>query len=160
MTNQPIEAVCVFNQNNIIGNVILKENIKEKNTDIYINIKGLSPGLHGFHVHEFGDLREGCSSTCSHYNPHNKKHGGPSSKERHVGDLGNIKANKNGVVKMKISDKLIKLRGKYSVIGRSIVIHDDPDDLGIGGHNDSHTTGHAGKRIACGIIGYSKGNKC
>lgn len=160
MTNQPIEAVCVFNQNNIIGNVILKENIKEKNTDIYINIKGLSPGLHGFHVHEFGDLREGCSSTCSHYNPHNKKHGGPSSKERHVGDLGNIKANKNGVVKMKISDKLIKLRGKYSVIGRSIVIHDDPDDLGIGGHSDSHTTGHAGKRIACGIIGYSKANKC
>ena len=61
---------------------------------------------------------------------------------------------------MKISDKLIKLRGKYSVIGRSIVIHDDPDDLGIGGHSDSHTTGHAGKRIACGIIGYSKANNC
>ena len=45
---------------------------------------------------------------------------------------------------MKISDKLIKLRGKYSVIGRSIVIHDDPDDLGIPDNSDSHTTGHAG----------------
>ena len=156
----PIEAVCVLNQNNITGTVIFKENLKEKKTDIFINMKGLTPGLHGFHIHEYGDLREGCSSTCAHYNPYNKKHGGPNSKERHVGDLGNVKANKDGIVKMKISDKLIKLRGKYSVIGRSIVVHEDEDDLGLGGHSDSLTTGHAGKRLACGIIGYSKPKKC
>jgi len=157
--NNPIEAVCVINQNNIEGTVIFKEELKKKEVIIKINLKGLKEGLHGFHVHEFGDLREGCNSLCAHYNPFNKEHGGPDDKERHVGDLGNIKANENGIVKKTMSDKLIKLRGKYSIIGRSIVIHEDPDDLGKGGYPDSKTTGHAGKRIACAVIGYSKNNK-
>ena len=61
---------------------------------------------------------------------------------------------------MKFSDKIIKLRGKYSIIGRSIVIHEDEDDLGKGKHSDSLITGHAGKRFACAIIGYSKNNNC
>lgn len=157
--NNPIEAVCVINQNNINGTIIFKENFKNRNVDITINLSGLAPGLHGFHIHEYGDLREGCDSLCGHYNPTNKKHGGPNDKERHVGDLGNIKANSNGICKMKFSDKIIKLRGKYSIIGRSIVIHEDEDDLGKGGHSDSLKTGHAGKRIACSIIGYSRNNK-
>ena len=53
-------------------------------------------------------------------------------------------------------DKLIKLRGKYSVIGRSVVIHADEDDLGKGGDKESLITGNAGARIACGVIGYAK----
>ena len=61
---------------------------------------------------------------------------------------------------MKFTDKIIKLRGKYSIIGRSVVIHEDEDDLGKGGHKDSCTTGLCSKRIACGIIGYSKNNNC
>ena len=158
--NNSIEAVCVINQNNIKGTIIFKENLQKKHTDIIINLSGLSPGLHGFHIHKYGDLREGCSSLCGHYNPKNKKHGGPNDKERHVGDLGNIKVNNKGICKMKFTDKLIKLRGKYNIIGRSVVIHEDEDDLGKGGHSDSCTTGHAGKRIACAIIGYSKNNKC
>ena len=52
-----------------------------------------------------------------------------------------------------MTDHLVKLSGRYSVIGRSLIVHQDKDDLGKGGHNDSLTTGHAGKRIACGIIG-------
>ena len=56
-----------------------------------------------------------------------------------------------------MEDGLVKLRGtKANVIGRSVVIHEDMDDLGMGGHNDSLTTGHAGKRITCAVIGYSK----
>ena len=154
-----IEGVCVINQNNIEGSIIFRENHKDKCVDITISLKGIKPGLHGFHVHEFGDLREGCKSACAHYNPFNKSHGGPNDKERHVGDLGNIKANNKGIVKTKMCDKLIKLRGKYSIIGRSIVIHEDEDDLGRGGYPDSLTTGHAGSRIACGIIGYSKNTR-
>ena len=56
-----------------------------------------------------------------------------------------------------MEDSLVKLRGtKANVIGRSLVIHEDPDDLGMGGNSDSLTTGHAGKRITCAVIGYSK----
>ena len=80
--NNSIEAVCVINQNNIKGIIIFKENLQKKHTDIIINLSGLSPGLHGFHIHKYGDLREGCSSLCGHYNPKNKKHGGPNDKER------------------------------------------------------------------------------
>lgn len=158
--NNIIEAVCVLNniKENINGVIIFKENKEKKCIDIKININGLKEGLHGFHIHESGDLREGCNSLCKHYNPKNKNHGGPLSKERHVGDLGNVKSNKNKIVNMIMSDKLIKLRGKYSIIGRSVVIHEKEDDLGLGNNKESLITGNAGKRILCGIIGYSKNN--
>ena len=157
-----IEAVCVLTNTankNINGFIILKEDRKNNLTKIKVNINGLKPGKHGFHIHRSGDLRESCKSLCSHYNPKNKNHGGINDKDRHVGDLGNIKADKNGVVSITIKDKLVKLRGKYSVIGRSIVIHDKEDDLGKGGNSESLKTGNAGKRIACGVIGYSMKNK-
>ncbi len=51
---------------------------------------------------------------------------------------------------------MIKLTGDHSIIGRSVVVHVDPDDFGRGGHSDSKTTGHAGPRVGCGIIGIAK----
>ena len=158
MSNKkPIEAVCVLTNTSskINGYILFKEDLKKKETIIELHLKNVPKGEHGFHIHRTGDLREGCSSLCSHYNPYNKNHGGPDSKERHVGDLGNIKS-VNGTVNKIIRDKLIRLRGKYSVIGRSVVIHSERDDLGLGGNAESLKTGNAGKRIACGVIGYSK----
>lgn len=115
-------------------------------------IEGLAKGLHGFHIHEFADFSRGCASAGGHYNPFNKLHGGATSSERHVGDLGNIKANAHGVAAGFMKDTLVKLYGKYTVVGRSIMVHADPDDLGMGGHETSHTTGNAGARLACGEI--------
>jgi len=136
------------------GSVVLKK--EGTKTKIIININGLKPNSsHAFHIHETGDLRDGCNSLGGHYNPFNKNHGGPRSKDRHVGDLGNITSDKNGIVKRNMTNDLIKLSGKYSVLGRGFVIHEGKDDLGKGCHTDSLTTGHAGARIACGVIGYS-----
>ena len=73
---------------------------------------------------------------------------------------GNLQANEQGIVDFKFTDDLVKLWGPYSVIGRSIVIHEDPDDFGLGGEPDSLKTGHAGKRIVCGIIGYKSPARC
>ncbi|XP_066997624.2 superoxide dismutase [Cu-Zn] [Anabrus simplex] len=116
-------------------------------------IEGLNPGQqHGFHIHEKGDISS-CMNAGGHYNPHGKKHGGPSDKERHVGDLGNIQADSNGIAHISITDSMIKLTGQHSVIGRSVVVHAEPDDLGKGGKPDSLTTGHAGARLTCGVIG-------
>ena len=152
-----MEAVCVITNGIIEGYVEFK---KSKNNKTLINIclDNVPPGEHGFHIHRTGDLREGCGSLCSHYNPHNCDHGGRFSKNRHVGDLGNVTADKKGRVRKKMYDSLIKLKGKYSVIGRSVVIHENRDDLGLGGNKESLITGNAGKRIGCGVIGLS--GKC
>jgi Cu-Zn family superoxide dismutase len=66
--------------------------------------------------------------------------------------VGNITANESGVAEGTITDSLIKLEGEYSVVGRSVMVHADADDLGKGGHELSPTTGNAGARISCGEI--------
>ena len=84
-------------------------------------------------------------------------HGGPNSIIRHVGDLGNIITDENGNCTMKFYDNMIKLNGDFqNIIGRSIVIHEKTDDLGLTNNEESLKTGNAGNRIACAVIGYSK----
>ena len=166
-----MKGICVLTnvQDNISGYIEFIEIEDRKLLEININIKGLKPGYHGFHIHSKGNLREGCTSLCSHFNPDNTLHGDISDNKnnRHAGDLGNIFADKNGNVNTKLYDKIIKLYGKYNIIGRSVVIHEDEDDLGLGGlseygeiidskkHSESLKTGNAGKRIACGVIGWA-----
>lgn len=124
----------------------------------------MTPGLHGFHVHEKADFSDGCNSAGPHFNPYNKMHGGPNDEERHVGDMGNIEADANGVARGVLYDHLIKIIGpaEFSVVGRSVMVHADPDDLGRGDNSQpgpppvngkaSKVTGNAGARIACGEI--------
>lgn len=153
MKKTPVQAVCVF-KDGIKGYVLFKEDLNKKETIIKVELENVPKGKHGIHIHETGDLRMGCTSLCEHYNPYNKVHGGPNDKIRHVGDLGNLES-KRGKVNKVFRDKLIKLRGKYSIIGRSVVIHADEDDLGKGGDEESLITGNSGARIACGVIGYA-----
>jgi len=158
MSKKSIQAIAVFNEKIIKGTVRFTEDFTNDCVHIDIDLSGLNKNtLHGFHVHEAGDLSDQCTSMCAHFNPYGKNHGCPGMKERHVGDLGNLKTNKNGQAKYSITDNVIKLRGtKANIIGRGLIIHADPDDCGQGGQPDSLTTGHAGKRIACAVIGYSK----
>ncbi|KAF5177629.1 Superoxide dismutase [Cu-Zn] [Thalictrum thalictroides] len=88
-----------------------------------------------------------------HFNPLKKDHGDPLGQERHAGDLGNIVAGPDGIAVVSIMDTQIPLSGQHSILGRAVVVHADPDDLGRGGHELSKTTGNAGARIGCGIIG-------
>uniref|UniRef100_A7L9U0 Superoxide dismutase [Cu-Zn] n=1 Tax=Dictyocaulus viviparus TaxID=29172 RepID=A7L9U0_DICVI len=116
-------------------------------------VSGLKPGLHGFHVHEKGNLANGCLAAGGHYNPYKLMHGAPSDSNRHVGDLGNIVTSANGETVISISDPVITLNGYHSVIGRAVVIHADADDLGLGRSEMSKSTGNSGARVACGVIG-------
>lgn len=147
-------AICVLaqNKNNVKG--IVKFKAFYNKVKVMYEIYGLTDGEHGFHVHECGDLTDGCSSACAHFNPDNTMHGGRKSKIRHVGDLGNIKS-KKGISKGFFYDNIINLDYKHKncIIGRAIVIHKDRDDLGKGGNKESLITGNAGKRVACGVIG-------
>ena len=153
-----IKAIAVFTGADIKGTVTFTETNESVRIDV--NIVGLKPdSLHGFHVHEAGDLTDKCMSMCAHFNPFNKTHGGPDSVHRHVGDLGNLKTNKKGEAKYSFYDDMIKLRGfKSNIIGRGLIIHEDEDDCGQGENEDSLVTGNAGKRIACAVIGYAKEN--
>ena len=141
-------AVALFNTRSVKGTVVFTQ----RKLGVHIEaVFTMLEGLHGFHIHTAGDLRgEGCKMACDHYHagPEGAKHGGPPSSssgrgtpdERHTGDLGNV------------------TRGTYTYLlknihisdlwGRSVIIHADEDDLGLGGYP-------SGKRIACAIIGRS-----
>ena len=149
-------AICVLNNPDLGVKGLVKLEEQGEVTKIWVSFSGLTPGKHGFHIHEFGNLTNHCLTAGAHYNPYGKTHGGPQDEERHVGDLGNLVADQNGNVEVELEDKLIRLTGPYSVIGRSFVIHENEDDLGKGGFSDSLTTGHAGGRVACGIIGITQ----
>ena len=150
------KAICVLhnNEDNIKG--IIKFTQSQKSLKIEYDITGLNNGLHGFHIHTYGDLTDKCKNACSHFNPYNKNHGSNNSKQRHLGDLGNIlsinKLSKGVIYNSSIS---LDFKKKNNIIGRSIIVHSDEDDLGKGNNDESLKTGNAGKRLACGVIGLS-----
>uniref|UniRef100_A0A172E3G4 Superoxide dismutase [Cu-Zn] n=1 Tax=Saussurea involucrata TaxID=200489 RepID=A0A172E3G4_9ASTR len=145
-------AVITGGDNSVKGSL---QFLQESNgvTRVRGRIVGLKPGLHGFHIHALGDTTNGCNSTGPHFNPLKKDHGAPLDDVRHAGDLGNIVAGQDGVAEVSIEDYHIPLSGQHSILGRAVVIHADPDDLGRGGHELSQTTGNAGARVGCGVIG-------
>uniref|UniRef100_A0A0K8TQF3 Superoxide dismutase [Cu-Zn] n=1 Tax=Tabanus bromius TaxID=304241 RepID=A0A0K8TQF3_TABBR len=149
------KAVCVIN-GDVKGTVFFEQEDENAPVKLRGEVTGLAAGNHGFHVHEFGDNTNGCTSAGAHFNPHGKDHGGPNAEVRHVGDLGNVVAGSDGVAKVNITDKLISLTGEHNIVGRTLVVHADPDDLGVGGHELSKTTGNAGARLGCGVIGICK----
>ncbi|NKB25631.1 MAG: superoxide dismutase family protein [Kiritimatiellae bacterium] len=115
---------------------------------ITAQLSGLSPGKHGFHIHEYGDCSGADGKTAGgHFNPHGKHHSGPNKPERHVGDLGNILADKEGNATYTRVDTHVTIE---SIIGKSLIVHAKEDDL------TSQPTGAAGPRVACGVIGIAK----
>lgn len=116
---------------------------------VVANLQNLAEGLHGFHVHEFGD----CSapdgtSAGGHFSPDGSPHAGPDmpAGKRHVGDLGNIEAGADGTATADFVDPVLSLSGPHSILGKGLIVHADPDDL------TSQPTGAAGARLACGVI--------
>ncbi|KAF2431456.1 copper/zinc binding superoxide dismutase, partial [Tothia fuscella] len=137
----------------VSGTVTFEQESESSPTTITWKITGNDPNAErGMHVHAFGDNTNGCTSAGPHFNPENKEHGAPDDEVRHVGDLGNFKTDGQGNGEGSHTDKLIKLIGAQSVIGRTIVVHAGTDDLGKGGHAESKKTGNAGARPACGKL--------
>jgi superoxide dismutase, Cu-Zn family len=118
---------------------------------VVADISGLTPGKHGFHIHEYGDCSApDAMSAGGHFNPAMQKHGGPMDMERHEGDMGNIIADDKGVAHLEITDKMMSFEGKNSIIGRGVIVHAKEDDL------VSQPVGNAGARVACGTIAIAK----
>jgi Cu-Zn family superoxide dismutase len=119
-------------------------------------ITGLKPdSKHGFHIHELGDVSSSSDglSVGTHYDPKGPHdHGGPDSANRHHGDLGNVSTDKDGVAKVSIVVKDVSISGANNpILGRSLVIHANPDNL-----TNTPSGGGSGDRIAFGVIGIAK----
>jgi superoxide dismutase, Cu-Zn family len=115
---------------------------------VVADIQGLTPGAHGFHIHQYGDCTapDG-TSAGGHFNPGDQPHGAPESMARHVGDLGNLVADSAGIAHYERVDTMLTFTGPNNILGRGIIIHAGTDDL------KTQPTGAAGGRVACGVIG-------
>ena len=118
-----------------------------KGVRVVATVSGLTPGLHGFHIHEKGDCSApDATSAGPHFNPGGMKHGGPGDAMRHAGDFGNITANAAGIAKFEALDHHITFDGANSILGRGVIVHASADDL------SGQPAGNAGARQACGVI--------
>lgn len=118
---------------------------------VVADLTGLSPGKHGFHIHEFGDCSApDATSAGGHFNPSKHQHGAPDASDRHAGDLGNIEADASGKAHLELTDNAMKLSGDGAIVGYAVIVHEKADDL------KTQPTGDAGGRLACGVIGIAK----
>lgn len=147
-----VKAVCILyptTGNQVSGIVIFTKT--DDGVRVVADVQGLTPGKHGFHVHECGDCSAADGSSAGgHFNPGKMNHGAPMDMMRHEGDLGNLEADASGKAHLEFVDPMIKLDGPGSVIGRSMIVHAKEDDL------KTQPTGNSGPRIACGVIGIGK----
>lgn len=120
--------------------------LEQKGNSVAVNgtFNGLSPGKHGFHIHE----GRSCTSRGSHFSPSNTLHGAPDSGDdkHHLGDLGNIDAQGDGTASYSGAARKVTLIGENSIDGRVLVVHRSADDL------YTQPSGNSGEHLACGVI--------
>jgi len=117
---------------------------------IKLQLKGVAPGEHAFHVHAVGKCEAPFESAGPHFNPTNHKHGMMSG-EGHAGDMPNLHVPQSGELSVEVVNSAISLeKGKPNSVfdndGSALVIHAKADDY------KSDPAGNAGDRIACGVI--------
>lgn len=141
-------AICVITPtqgNTVTGRITFTT--EEGGVRIVADLEGLTPGKHGFHIHEKGDCSAAdASSAGGHFNPNGQSHGAPADVIRHLGDMGNIEADESGKAHLDYLDPAMSLSGENSIIGKSVIVHKDMDDM------RTQPTGNSGARIGCGII--------
>ena len=152
LADEPTKAIAVLHPtkgSKVEGTVTFTKSGDE--TKVVADVTGLTPGKHGFHIHEFGDCSSADGKSAGgHFNPENEPHAGHDMAQRHVGDLGNIDADASGKAHLELTDKMMTFEGKNNIIGRGVIVHEKADDL------KTQPTGDAGGREACGVIGIAK----
>ncbi|HEX8170426.1 MAG TPA: superoxide dismutase family protein [Thermoanaerobaculia bacterium] len=131
---------------NVSGTVALSEQ-SDGAVRVTLNLQGVPPGVHGFHIHEKGDCGDNGNAAGGHFNPMSTPHGAPTADPHHAGDFGNVTADANGNVSTSFTTRSITVGpGMHSAVGHALILHANPDDL------TSQPSGNAGARIACGVV--------
>jgi Cu-Zn family superoxide dismutase len=120
----------------------------DKGVAIVASFTGLTPGKHGLHLHEKGVCTApDFASAGEHFNPNHEPHACPPTENRHAGDLGNLEIGPDGTGRLELTTDLLTLgSGPTSAIGRSVILHDMPDDC------TTQPTGGSGARLGCGVV--------
>ena len=145
---QPTQAVAELSPtqgNNVHGTVTFTQ--EAGGVHVVADLTGLTPGEHGFHLHQTGDCSApDAASAGDHFNPTMMPHGAPDSTSRHAGDLGNLTADGSGNAHYDRVDSQLSFEGTNSIIGRAVIVHGNRDDM------TSQPSGNAGPRVACGVV--------
>ena len=109
---------------------------------------GLTPGEHGYHLHIYGDCTAADGTSAgTHFNLQGSSLNPPKDIDRITGDLGNLDAGEDGNASHEAVIENAKLTGAKSIIGRSVIVHEKPNDP------SQPPIGAAGSRLACGVVG-------
>ena len=128
------------------GTVMLTQ-LGDGSVRVTVDLTGVPPGVHGFHIHDKGDCGDNGNAAGGHFNPAATAHGAPTADPHHAGDFGNVTADADGRVHTEFTTRSVTVEaGPNSAVGHAVILHANPDDL------VTQPTGNAGPRIACGIV--------
>jgi Cu-Zn family superoxide dismutase len=123
------------------------QQLADGSVQVTVDLTGVPAGVHGFHIHEFGNCGDNGNAAGGHFNPTGTPHGAPAADPHHAGDFGNVTADANGRVQTRFTTRSITVAaGPNSAVGHAVILHANPDDL------TTQPTGNAGARIACGVV--------
>jgi Cu-Zn family superoxide dismutase len=118
---------------------------------IIVDVYGLESGNHGLHLHKYGSLQALDSARARIiFDPLDQPHGGPDKRNHKLGDWGNLTADQDGHAVKEWVDIDLTFTGSFGIIGRSVVIHKNEDDM------LSQPDGNVGPILASGTIGWAK----
>lgn len=146
-----MRSISADGTGSIIGTVHLGDT--ERGLVIDPDIGQLTPGAHGFHVHENPSCdaadKDGAKvaglAAGGHYDPHRmSKHAGPEG-HGHVGDLPALEVGQGGEAVRQMLVPRLKLA---DIRGRALIIHAGGDNYS----DDPKPLGGGGARVACGVI--------
>ncbi len=138
-----VAVIHAINGSEVSGTVYFEK--VEEGVQVTAQVTGLTGEKHGFHIHQYGDCTaDDGSATGGHFNPDGMEHAAPHILDRHMGAMGNLEVNEEGIGIRDYVDKVIVLE---KIVGRGVVVHAGEDDL------VSQPSGDSGPRIGCGVIG-------
>lgn len=147
-------ATLETEQPQVTGLVLFRQQAPGAKLEAHFDLEGFpaEPNTYSLaiHVHQFGDLSQGCTSTGPHYNPLATQH------PHHPGDFGNFVVRDGRLWKHR-TGLAASLAGPHSILGRAVVVHAGEDDMGRGGNQASLENGNAGRRLACCVVGACNG---
>lgn len=145
-------ASLATDQPQVTGLVLFRQLSPGSRLEAFFDLEGFpaesNVSSRAIHVHQYGDLSQGCESTGPHYNPMAVQH------PQHPGDFGNFVVRDGRLWKFR-TGLTASLAGPHSILGRAVVVHAGEDDMGQGGNQASLANGNAGRRLACCVVGAS-----